>query len=310
MGRGGRKNPPNALTSRRDESDTDSAKVDRGPLRRASVSAETPQAETGLIPMAPAPDARRICLGERRRTHPDARAASAVGSSGGAGRGRSLPRLRRTTRPGAMHGRLPGRRRRARLHRCDRRGDEPAPRERSSPRTCSAHVRAGLPGRSAVRGRLRPAREGRRPIGIGALQRYATDSAFAANGASCGAAPTERAAGRRHRRRPCRARVRRRAGRARLRVTVYDEREEIGGLVRYAIAPYRQQREPLPAEAAALGGSASSFASAPHRRSELRGIVDEADAVFWASAWARTSQIPYPGDDLPGVWESLPFIER
>ena len=29
-------------------------------------------------------------------------------------------------------------------------------------------------------------------------------------------------------------------------VTVFDEREEVGGLVRYAIAPYRQVSDPLP----------------------------------------------------------------
>ena len=94
--------------------------------------------------------------------------------------------------------------------------------------------------------------EQRPPIAIGALQRYATDRFFEqglplrtrapANGrrvAVIGAGPSGLAC----------------AGELAARgydVTVYDEREEIGGLVRYAIAPYRQVREPLPEEARAL----------------------------------------------------------
>ena len=43
---------------------------------------------------------------------------------------------------------------------------------------------------------------------------------------------------------------------------------------------------------------------------ELRAIVDEADAVFLGVGMGADTQVSYPGDDLPGVWESLPFIER
>ena len=95
--------------------------------------------------------------------------------------------------------------------------------------------------------------EGRPPIEIGALQRYATDWAYAngvplrisapTNGkrvAVVGAGPAGLAA----------------AGELAARgyaVTVYDERAEVGGLVRYAIAPYRQTSDPLPDEARLLG---------------------------------------------------------
>src|SRR6186997_831610 len=94
--------------------------------------------------------------------------------------------------------------------------------------------------------------EGRSPIEIGALQRYATEWGYA-NGvplrdpatpnskrvAVVGAGPAGLAA----------------AGELVTRgyaVTVYDERREVGGLVRYAIAPYRQTNEPLPDEARLL----------------------------------------------------------
>jgi dihydropyrimidine dehydrogenase (NAD+) subunit PreT len=153
--------------------------------------------------------------------------------------------------------------------------------------------------------------EGRAPIEIGALQRYATDWAFAngiplrdrapANGkriAVVGAGPAGLAA----------------AGELAARghaVTVYDERDEIGGLVRYAIAPYRQTSEPLPDEARLLAGLGVEL--------ELRTRIDaarlaelerEADAVVLAVGMGADVDVAYEGDDLDGVWESLPFIER
>ncbi len=151
---------------------------------------------------------------------------------------------------------------------------------------------------------------GRRPIQIGALQRYATDRALADgaeirppalwNGrrvAVVGAGPAglvcagELAA----------------LGYA---VTVFDERDEVGGLVRYAIAPYRQVREPLPDEAAALAKIGVEFRLGTHIDSEqLASITAEADAVFLGLGLGPDTAVAYPGDDLAGVWESLPFIE-
>lgn len=151
---------------------------------------------------------------------------------------------------------------------------------------------------------------GRKPIAIAALQRFATDLALTngvelrlpgcANGrrvAVVGAGPAglvcagELAA----------------LGYA---VTIYDERDEVGGLVRYAIAPYRQIDEPLPDEAAALGRAGVAFRLGTRvDADELERIAAEADAVFLAVGMGADTKVAYPGDDLPGVWESLPFIE-
>lgn len=153
--------------------------------------------------------------------------------------------------------------------------------------------------------------EGRRPIEIGALQRYATEWAYAngvplriavpPNGqrvAVIGAGPAGLAA----------------AGELAARgyaVTVYDEREEVGGLVRYAIAPYRQANEPLPDEARLLAELGVEF--------RLRTRIDavrldklqaEVDAIVVAVGMGEDVAVSYEGDDLEGVWESLPFIER
>ena len=152
---------------------------------------------------------------------------------------------------------------------------------------------------------------GRKPIAIGALQRYATDEALG-NGATLRQAATWN--GRRV------AVIG--AGPAGLvcagelaalgyGVTVFDEREEVGGLVRYAIAPYRQLQEPLPDEAAELVRIGVEFRLGSHvGASEFEEIVAQADAVFLGVGMGPDTEVSYPGDDLPGVWESLPFIER
>jgi glutamate synthase (NADPH/NADH) small chain len=152
--------------------------------------------------------------------------------------------------------------------------------------------------------------DGQTPIAIGALQRFATDRALA-----CGATLRDRkpSTGRRI------AVIG--AGPAGLtcagelaavghQVTVYDEREEVGGLARYAIAPYRQLREPLPQEQRALASLGVQFRIGRRIDGELlRRIAAEVDAVFLGVGMGADADVSYPGDELPGVWESLAFIE-
>jgi dihydropyrimidine dehydrogenase (NAD+) subunit PreT len=153
--------------------------------------------------------------------------------------------------------------------------------------------------------------EGRKPVAVGRLQRFASDSALAAGVplrkraphnwlrvAVIGAGPAglvcagELAA----------------LGYA---VTVYDERPEPGGLARYAIAPYRLLAEPLSSEARVLAELGVSFelGMAIDSREALEYIAADADAVVLAVGMGPDADVHYPGDDLPGVWESLPFIE-
>jgi glutamate synthase (NADPH/NADH) small chain len=153
--------------------------------------------------------------------------------------------------------------------------------------------------------------EGRKPIEVGRLQRYASDVALAEGVplrrraphnwlrvAVIGAGPAglvcagELAA----------------LGYA---VTVYDERPEPGGLARYAIAPYRLLSEPLSSEARVLAELGVSFelGMAIDSREALEYIAADADAVVLAVGMGPDADVHYPGDDLTGVWESLPFIE-
>ena len=91
-------------------------------------------------------------------------------------------------------------------------------------------------------------------------------------------------------------------------VTLYDERDEPGGLVRAAIAPYRIEADPLPAALELLRqlGVAVHFG----RRVELSDLVEDADAVFLGIGGGPDSDVRYDGDDIEGVWNSLTFIDR
>ncbi len=153
--------------------------------------------------------------------------------------------------------------------------------------------------------------EGRKPIEIGRLQRFATDVALA------GGAPLRRS-------RPrnwypvavigagpaglvCAGELAARG----FDVTVYDERVEPGGLARFAIAPYRQQREPLPEEVRALQGLGVKFelGLGIDTPDALAYVESFNDAVVLAVGMGPDADVTYPGDELPGVWNSLPFIE-
>jgi len=153
--------------------------------------------------------------------------------------------------------------------------------------------------------------EGRAPIEIGALQRYATEWGYAngvplrsptpPNGrrvAVIGAGPAGLAA----------------AGELATRgyaVTVYDERNEVGGLVRFAIAPYRQTNEPLPDEARLLAELGVEFRLRTRiDAAHLEELEAEVDAIVVAVGMGADVDMSYEGDDLQGVWESLPFIEH
>jgi glutamate synthase (NADPH/NADH) small chain len=151
------------------------------------------------------------------------------------------------------------------------------------------------------------AHEGQKPIQIAALQRHATDWALVREVplretaprtgravAVVGAGPAGLA---------CAGELAAR-GHA---VTVFEAREEIGGLVRYAIAPYRIQRAPLPAEQRALAALGVRF----ELDSPIACLDQLAryDAVFLGVGLGDDVPLELPGSDLRGIWESLPFIE-
>ena len=155
--------------------------------------------------------------------------------------------------------------------------------------------------------------EGRKPVEVGRLQRFASDArALDRRRRSARRAPLQLAARRRDRRRAGRARVRRRARRARLRGHRL-RRAARAGRPRRATRSRRIacSREPLPSEARVLAELGVSFelGMAIDSPEALACVAEDADAVVLAVGMGADADVHYPGDELPGVWESLPFIE-
>jgi glutamate synthase (NADPH/NADH) small chain len=153
--------------------------------------------------------------------------------------------------------------------------------------------------------------EGRRPIEIARLQRYAADAALEANVVLRERAPRN---GRRV--------VVIGAGPAGLAcagelashgfdVDVYDAHTEVGGTIRTAIAPYRQVVEPLPAEREALArlGVRFHLGTRIEPDAALSALAEGADAVFLAVGLGADRALDCPGTELAGFWQSLEFVE-
>ncbi len=153
--------------------------------------------------------------------------------------------------------------------------------------------------------------DGERPVSIARLQRYATDSRLmqghpaatapaAAGGkvAVIGAGPSGLAC----------ASVLRSLG---LSVTVFDARGAVGGLVRYAIAPYRLWASPLDEEAQQLIARGVDFqlGRAIDGPEALRALEREYDAIYLGVGLGEDTMLDLPGKDLPGVHAALPWIE-
>jgi dihydropyrimidine dehydrogenase (NAD+) subunit PreT len=154
------------------------------------------------------------------------------------------------------------------------------------------------------------------PIRIGDLQRYATDWLIGHEDvqlfepgpptgkrvAVVGGGPAGLSA----------ARELRRAGHA---VTIFESKPQAGGLDTYGIVPFRlpidialweaRQVAKMGVEmrtSATVGGDGGALAPAD--------VLREHDAVVIAVGMGNVPKLGIPGEDLPGVWDALDFIER
>ncbi|MHB8190617.1 MAG: FAD-dependent oxidoreductase [Ferrimicrobium sp.] len=94
-------------------------------------------------------------------------------------------------------------------------------------------------------------------------------------------------------------------------VAVYDGHREVGGLVRYAIAPYRELNDPLPDERRRIESMGVRFEleSRVDSLQALKSLERDFDSIFLGIGMGEDAQIVNEDSDLPGVWSSLPFIE-
>ncbi|MCX8103369.1 MAG: NAD(P)-dependent oxidoreductase, partial [Candidatus Bipolaricaulota bacterium] len=155
-------------------------------------------------------------------------------------------------------------------------------------------------------------KEGRRAVSIGRLQRYATDVALAhhlnfftrptwkpQSVACIGAGPAGLA---------CAAEL----AKLGYEVVVYESRPEPGGLITSAIAPYKQMKEPLPAEVTMIErlGVKLHYGVTVGRDISLEELERKHHAIFVGVGLGADTKARIPGEDLVGVWDSLDFIEQ
>jgi dihydropyrimidine dehydrogenase (NAD+) subunit PreT len=155
-------------------------------------------------------------------------------------------------------------------------------------------------------------KEGRRAVSIGRLQRYATDVALARqlnffarpawkpqSVGVIGAGPAGLA---------CAAEL----AKMGYDVVVYESRPEPGGLITSAIAPYKQLKDPLPAEVAMIErlGVKIHYGVTVGKDISFEELERRHQAIFLGVGLGADASARIPGEDLHGVWDSLEFVEQ
>lgn len=158
-------------------------------------------------------------------------------------------------------------------------------------------------------------KEGRRPVSIASLQRYATDYSLTAKQSDrlkvkkikskkksvgvIGAGPAGLS---------CAAEL----AKLGYEVTVYESRPDFGGLITYGVAPYKQLKEPLPKEVELIEKLGVKFQTGivVGRDISLKKLEAKHAVIFLGIGLGEDIELKIPGSDLLGVWRSLEFIER
>jgi dihydropyrimidine dehydrogenase (NAD+) subunit PreT len=154
--------------------------------------------------------------------------------------------------------------------------------------------------------------EGKKPVEIGKLQRYAVDpvidggtqlfQAGAANGrrvALIGAGPASLS---------CAAELRQRG----YETMIFDANQQPGGLDTYGIAAYKMRAADVEKEVAmvrALGVEIRS-ATAVGKDMSVAQLESEFDAIFLGIGLGTTDDLNIPGEDLLGCRDAISFIEE
>ncbi|MFQ5793634.1 MAG: FAD-dependent oxidoreductase [Candidatus Bipolaricaulia bacterium] len=155
--------------------------------------------------------------------------------------------------------------------------------------------------------------EGRRPVAIGRLQRYATDWVLSRGIPYISPIPTRKrkesvgVIGAGPAGLSCAAELAQRG----YRVTVYDAYPDFGGLITYGIAPYRQWYDPIPQEVERIQELGVRFEMNTRIGVEIpiEELERRHEAIFLGIGLGEDIDVRYPGDELEGVYYSLEFIE-
>ncbi len=95
-------------------------------------------------------------------------------------------------------------------------------------------------------------------------------------------------------------------------VTVFEEREEAGGMLRYALPEYRLPKEVLNQEIGVLEhiGVQFVFRQTLGTGLALDTLTREYDAVFLATGTWNETHAGITGEDAPDVWHAIDFLEQ
>ena len=91
---------------------------------------------------------------------------------------------------------------------------------------------------------------------------------------------------------------------------VYDRYEEIGGLLTFGIPPFKLEKDVVRKRREVMEGMGIEFRlnTEVGRDVTMEQLLDEYDAVFLGMGTYTYMKGGFPGEDLPGVYEALPYL--
>jgi glutamate synthase (NADPH/NADH) small chain len=95
-----------------------------------------------------------------------------------------------------------------------------------------------------------------------------------------------------------------------IRSVVFDAYPEIGGLLTFGIPPFKLEKEVVRKRREILEGMGVSFVLNTRIGADrpLQSLLDEFDAVFLGMGTYNYVKGGFPGEELPGVHEALPYL--
>ena len=95
-----------------------------------------------------------------------------------------------------------------------------------------------------------------------------------------------------------------------IRSVVYDAYPEVGGLLTYGIPPFKLEKKVVTQRRKILEGMGVEFVLNTRigKDKPFKSLLDEYDAVFLGMGTYKYVRGGFPGEDLPGVHEALPYL--
>ncbi|MGB0723211.1 MAG: FAD-dependent oxidoreductase [Gammaproteobacteria bacterium] len=95
-----------------------------------------------------------------------------------------------------------------------------------------------------------------------------------------------------------------------VKAVVYDRYPEVGGLLTFGIPPFKLEKEVVQRRREVLEGMGVEFVLNTDIGTDIpfETVIDEYDAVFLGMGTYSYMKGGFPGEDLPGVYEALPFL--